>query len=353
MLTESDRQRILDAYKVWPQLIGPYSHPNEEPGYTERLEQFGEDIRNRGEAALTDAPRLRKFLIDVGVWKMPRDREQHQAHVSRNTDESIRTAFGSLLTAYVDPAMDADRRRVAACTSLVGFGHRTGQTRMASTALRFIWPEEYGVIDWRNWAVLSNCEHPFLSVRCLPMLADTRRGLKVALYDVERYLEYLAVLRRLGESLGLERMADVDLALYAYSAQVWPFPRLDMQFDVLKSTLGSDVSEKQRRQGKRLRLHEIYETYWNEWSKLGDLPLGKQRDEKIDFLWMCLDITPQDIMVWDSVTEMRLPYHQKHRRDLNDLAQKVASFPPRRAVEELDAFMWHMRLKGEGHGVIV
>ena len=59
MLTESDRQRILDAYKVWPQLIGPYSHPNEEPGYTERLEQFGADIRKHGEAALTGTPAAR------------------------------------------------------------------------------------------------------------------------------------------------------------------------------------------------------------------------------------------------------------------------------------------------------
>jgi hypothetical protein len=72
----------------------------------------------------------------------------------------------------------------------------------------------------------------------------------------------------------------------------------------------------------------------------------------MDFLWMCLGITPETVTVWDEATLMNLPYSVKHRRDLEELARKIEKLSPKRAVDELDHFMWSMRLKGDGFGVL-
>ena len=113
-------------------------------------------------------PEIRMFLVEVGHWKMPRARTSHEANVNRNNDSEIEEAFIHLA------AGSGDRERIEACIELHGFGKGTGQTRMASAILRFLWPEDYGVIDWRNWAVLSDCDYQFLSRQTLNLLAPDR-----------------------------------------------------------------------------------------------------------------------------------------------------------------------------------
>lgn len=346
MLQERDQEILRRAFECWPERLTPYGHPEEEPAFTERMETRGEEIRAQFGVVPLDVAVLRSFLVDVGYWKMPRNRQDHAANVEKNTDANVLEVFSGL-----EEAVD-DRERISLCTQLVGFGRGTSQTRMASTILRFLWPQEYGVIDWRNWAVLSNCGHVFLSQPLLPPLAATTAALKGALYSVDTYLAYLGVVRGLMLVLDLPRAADVDLAIYSYSAEIWPFPRYDA-IPALRESLPARLADRQRAiKSKSLPLKEIYETYWDEWQRLNDLPLEKQRSEKLDFLWMCVDMTPPGIMVWDDVTQMRLPYEVKHARDLGDVSAKVNSMSAKRAVDELNAFMWSMRLKGYNLGVL-
>lgn len=340
MLSKQDRENLLESFKLWPERLAPYGHPEREPDFTIGMEQLGASVRDSMERRHFEPASLRHFLIQVGYWKMPRQLASHQSNVNRNTESDILRTFDMLAQT------SEDAKRIEICTGVWGFGKGTKQTRMASAILRFLWPDKYGVIDWRNWAVLSNCEHTFLSEPFLPTIGGSRTDLRSAVYDVPMYLAYLNVLRGILSNLNLERVADVDLALYSYSAEIWPFPRLE---ESLWFELESKVEESNQ---KQLPLHKIYETYWKEWEYLENLPLHIQKELKIAFLWRCLDITPKSIMVWDDASYMKVPYHIKHRRDLENLERKISGLSLKQTVNELDAFMWSMRLKGDGYGVI-
>lgn len=340
MLDEHDRTKLVESFKSWPERLKWYGHPETEPDFTIRIEQLGGATRSSIEKGYFDPASLRNFLVQVGYWKMPHDLASHQSNVNRNSESQIVDTFKSLASTLQDEG------RIEACTRLHGFGDVTGQTRMASAILRFLWPEQYGVIDWRNWAVLSNCEFEFLSAPLLPAIAISRVDLRKALYDVQKFLTYLDVLRRLLTALNFKRVADVDLALYSYSAEVWKFPRQE-------ELLWTKAESKTRPSiHPKTWLHEIYETFWPEWQRLETLPFDLQKRLKITFLWQCLDITPKNITVWDELTQMKLPYHIKHERDLKNLEQKMSGMSAKPAVDELNFFMYNMRLKGDGHGVI-
>jgi hypothetical protein len=219
MLDERDQTKLVESFKLWPERLKWYGHPEIEQEFTTRIEQLGRAIRSRIEQGDFDPASLRDFLVQVGYWKMPHELASHQSNVNRNSESQIVDTFKSLASTF------HDRDRIQTCTRLHGFGDVTGQTRMASAILRFLWPEQYGVIDWRNWAVLSNCEFEFLSVPLVPAIASSRADLRKALYDVQKFLTYLNVLRGLQTALNFSRVADVDLALYSYSAEIWAFSR--------------------------------------------------------------------------------------------------------------------------------
>ena len=343
LLTKKDREILREAFNQWPQRLTAYGHLEKEPHFTQRIETLGQETLRRLESNDFDAKQLRDFLIQVGRWKMPRSLESHQRNVKMNSDKDIIQVFQSLVQ------MQLDDERIATCTKLAGFGRSEGQTRMASAILRFLWPAKYGVIDWRNWAVLSNCGHAFLDRPLLKQLSPSPNALRNVFYGVSEFVDYIGLVRTLCSELGLLRAADVDLALYSHSAGIWPFPRVDVPPDLAKRL--NLVQESANHDLPRLKLHDIYETYWPLWEQFDQIPPVRQRDDKLNFLWSCLEITP-DVTVWDPPTQMKLPYKKKHQRDLEQIERKVAHLPPEKACEELDHFMWQMRLKGEGLGVI-
>lgn len=96
----------------------------------------------------------------------------------------ILNAFENIITA------PSDENRISACTTLKGFGQGEGRTRMASAILRFLWPEDYGVVDWRNWMVLSNFRHKFLENPPLSKLGGSFKEYRECVIDKKRYVEY-------------------------------------------------------------------------------------------------------------------------------------------------------------------
>ena len=114
---------------------------------------------------------------------------------------------------------------------------------MASTILRFVYPDEYCCVDWRNWLVLSYQRHPrtgktnqlfdspplnqllnpFSSntirsqdyVRYLSVIRDLARNAPRA--ESEKSLDILSVLFR---HYGERTPAEIDMAIFSYS---WDF----------------------------------------------------------------------------------------------------------------------------------
>lgn len=102
----------------------------------------------------------------------------------------------------------------------------------------------------------------------------------------------------------------------------------------------------------KLQLHEIFETYWPEWELLEAWPIEKQLGLKLEFLKLCVNFIPDYVVVKDEAAELNVPYHRKHLRDIGRIEGKISGLSALLAVQELDKFMWSMRLKGEGLGVL-
>jgi len=74
---------------------------------------------------------------------------------------------------------------------------------IASAILRFVWPNSYGTVDWRNWYVLSNTVNRVGKKNDIlrnPLLSSLRSVQRYSSsITVNRYPEYLRVIRSLAE----------------------------------------------------------------------------------------------------------------------------------------------------------
>lgn len=325
MLSNTERQALRRAFDLWPQRLNGYGHPGKEPGFTNGLEAQGATVLQQIREGIYDLAFLRRFLVDIVKWKVPGASSEF---VDQNEDGRIQEVFQKLSEVH------SSRDRISSCTELSGFGRNTGQTRMASAILRFLWPGDYGVVDWRNYAVLSNCEHRFFNDAMLQPLAENRAELRTAIYDGDVYITYLEVLRKVGLEIGLSRVADADLAIYSLSIETWPFAKNPRS----PKTTGSDWW--------------IFEAHWNEWERLGQLPIEEQPEEKLQFLWRLWEIIPSDLMYRDSRTDQWLPYPIVYKRTLAETEERIRDLSHYAAVEHLDSLMWNMKLRGERLGVL-
>src|SRR3990172_1169908 len=130
------------------------------------LHEFG---NHPSPSALTEA---KNFLIDVERWKAG-CLQQRMGNAAQNRDSKIWSAFQEALSAK------SDTEALLSIMQLRGFGSSvddaTGlrRAKVATSVLRFLWPDKWGVVDWRvaamlgflkknNWDVdksLSEAEH--------------------------------------------------------------------------------------------------------------------------------------------------------------------------------------------------
>lgn len=184
---------------------------------TERLEKLGAQIRKR---EVSDEVSLLLFLIDVAVWKEPYENQSKDMirHVITNSYHEIVSAFNQVWQA-LDKQEDA--KAIDAIGSLVGFGQSDGSRKIASAVLRFLDPSRYAVVDYRNWAILSNTEGRYFEEALLRPLGSTIEGSRKIPIDTKMYLDYLKVVRELASKTSFAP-AQIDMALFAYSDELKP-----------------------------------------------------------------------------------------------------------------------------------
>jgi hypothetical protein len=173
-------------------------------------------------AALQTAKDL---LLNIEKWKamcLP----SRMKNAKENSPKAVWKAFLRAINARSD--VDA----VRSIMDLKGFGSSTdaatGQRRakVATAVLRFLNPEDWGVVDWRTCTMLDEMEkHAWNTDRAI----KEARGLKAQTmrnrHDIvneamvcERNLQY----RAKRSSPPLSRAADIDMALFGLSLHVWP-----------------------------------------------------------------------------------------------------------------------------------
>jgi len=206
--------------------------PDSDYKWTQELELKGQEILNLlnrcgdkpGEDELDKA---KKFLIEVEKWKAMCDRTR-TGNAKKNSNTDVWSALLGAVRAK------SDEKALLAIMELKGFGssldEETQQRRakVATAVLRFLWPEKWGVVDWRTAAMLGLLEKHKWNVDRALSEAKTRsaedlRGSLDLINEkaaCELNEKYRVVSRKYPDDL--PRAADVDMALFGLSLEAWP-----------------------------------------------------------------------------------------------------------------------------------
>lgn len=169
----------------------------------------------------------KKFLVEVERWKAD-CLEQRIGNARRNRDKDVWIALKQALEATDDNAA------ILAVMQLKGFGSstdsETGQRRakVATAVLRFLFPEKWGVVDWRVAAITGILKKSSRNVDRAISLAREHSARELRnLYDIidergacEINEEFRALSKQYPDLL--PRVADAEMALFGISLAAWP-----------------------------------------------------------------------------------------------------------------------------------
>ena len=189
---------------------------------TERSKEL---VRQYGDSPTESSlAQIRGTLIDIEKWKAMCLRER-MGNAAQNSARTIWDSFRGAITAASD--LDA----ILWVMRLKGFGssqdEETGlrRAKVASAVLRFLDPKNGGVVDWRTIAVMSQLRESAWQVD-LALKSSRRLDTKELreLYDLvdEKVVCSENEVYRSKRSHTLPRAADVEMAIFGLSLEVWP-----------------------------------------------------------------------------------------------------------------------------------
>lgn len=157
---------------------------------------------------LQDLTLVKEFVICVENWK-----SMGRASYARDNDAAI--IFSSLKNAYLSNNYPTALKKLMI---LRGFKEKT-----ASAILRFLKPVEFGVVDWRNSAVVflmkkykNDIDQVIIHGQKIANPKDLFDGVDIKLANqLQKYYQSLT-----GDKI--KRVADIDMALFAISLEIWP-----------------------------------------------------------------------------------------------------------------------------------
>ena len=127
-----------------------------------------------------------------------------------------------------------DKSQIESLNVLRGFGtsipagQRTSRAKVASAAMRFLFPCTWGVVDWRSATIVHclnggvNVEHAIASAR----RRDKTEWVKdFDFIDAQWAVELNNKYAEIGQQLAIPRNAEVDQFLFGISLSVWPLQK--------------------------------------------------------------------------------------------------------------------------------
>ena len=211
---------------------------NQGRAFTRRLESEALTIKDllikqSDSPSTNDLKEARAFLLDVELWKAD-CLEEKTGLAAMNGNHEIWHALLGVINA-VD-----DLRALRSVMTLVGFGSAkdeiTGQRRAkrATAVMRFLEPDNWGVVDWRTAAFLclydhykGDCEQVLKHGSNLLSAKEARDTWDVI--NEQLALQYVQRYRTMRDA-AFTRAVDVELALYGASFLVWPPHKQRNQF---------------------------------------------------------------------------------------------------------------------------
>jgi hypothetical protein len=196
------------------------------------LEQRGQEmvrlVQHFGDSPDTAAQEFaHRLLVDIEAWKGMCMRER-MINAVQNPPAFVWAAFYGCSIAMTDV------EKIRAIMCLQGFGasvdEETGMRRakVASSVLRFLHPEEWGVVDWRTLGIRSALRRCRDEVDQALATAGRENAPTMRehfdLIDEHAVCDEVRAYREMRIGGTLSRAADIDMALFGLSLTVWPLP---------------------------------------------------------------------------------------------------------------------------------
>lgn len=173
--------------------------------------------------------KARVLLIEIEKWKAGCLQERMGSAI-QNSDIDIWNAL------YRATTSTSDVQALLAIMKLKGFGSsrdiESGQQRakVATSVLRFLWPDKWGVVDWRVAAMVGFLDKNDWDVEKSIVEAKRRQASEFRetfnIIDEKGAIAYNVRYRQISQQQGsaLTRAADVDMAIFGLSLLAWPMP---------------------------------------------------------------------------------------------------------------------------------
>jgi hypothetical protein len=171
--------------------------------------------------ALNEAKEL---LILIEKWKAMCLKER-MGNAETNPKRIIWDVFQAALNAK------SDYRALLSIMDLKGFGTavdpKTGQRRakVATAVMRFLKPEDWGVVDWRTLAMLTELEKSKnnidLAVNQASKIAARILRIRFDIIESGTAVQTILKYRSMRITPKLARAADIDMALFGLSLRAW------------------------------------------------------------------------------------------------------------------------------------
>lgn len=167
-----------------------------------------------------------ELMLEIEKWKAMCLGDR-MVHGRRNSKEKVWDAFcGAVNTSN-------DREAILSIMQLKGFGSSRNENtnkrpaKVASAALRFLKPSDWGVVDWRTAAMSGLLKKSEGNVDEAMKLARKYRAEELRkVYedniDEDAACEYSQMYRDFQRGSSLPRIADVEMAIFGLSLIAWP-----------------------------------------------------------------------------------------------------------------------------------
>ncbi|MFN8579182.1 MAG: hypothetical protein U0354_20320 [Candidatus Sericytochromatia bacterium] len=168
---------------------------------------------------------IKGFLIQVEDWKIRCKRNiAQEGNLSKNNLEDVRECIASSIR-----QIDNDYLALANIMRLIGCANINSikcankySCKMATTILRFLYPDKWGVVDWRTTALFKELKKYDYDIDEVTKNVDKQKNVR-ELYEnlpPELAIEVNDYYRFVGKMIG-KTPAEVDMAIYKLSFEIW------------------------------------------------------------------------------------------------------------------------------------
>jgi hypothetical protein len=191
-------------------------------------------VQEFGQSPSDDAPlKAHRLLVKIELWKAGCVEELTGNYAAQNPESIVWNAFRDAINA-MNARNDVDA--LLSIMRLKGFGKHPNEdfgnqrpAKRASAVLRMFNPVEWGVVDWRTAAMLWALEKKDWNIDQAMSLARSKypnRATAKAEFEMinEDFACHLNQMYRGKRSVSLSRTADVEMAVFGITFEVWELP---------------------------------------------------------------------------------------------------------------------------------